>query len=150
MIDDQQRARELRKQAAEILAAAYKDAHFFGAMDDALSETPSPHCQVTITAITAALRAAPDAVALRVAMDTLEQIASAPDDQGARFKAAGAVAFLITQEAGLRGAPEVTDAMVEAAHSTYWAHPDDSGEDRPCIRAALEAALAARPQGVKG
>lgn len=60
MTDDQQRARELRKQAAEILAAAYKDAHFFGAMDDALSETPSPHCQVTITAITAALRAAPE------------------------------------------------------------------------------------------
>ena len=38
----------------------------------------------------------------------------------------------------------VTDAMVEAAHAAYWAHPDDSGEDRPCIRAALEAALAAR------
>ncbi|WP_439426784.1 hypothetical protein [Stenotrophomonas sp. T8] len=38
----------------------------------------------------------------------------------------------------------VTDAMVEAAHAAYWAHPDDSGEDRPCMRAALEAALAAR------
>ncbi len=38
----------------------------------------------------------------------------------------------------------VTDAMVEAAHAAYWAHPDDSGEDRPCIRAALEAAIAAR------
>lgn len=39
----------------------------------------------------------------------------------------------------------VTDAMVEAAHSAYWTHPDDSGEDRPCMRAALEAALAAPP-----
>lgn len=48
----------------------------------------------------------------------------------------------------LRAAPEVTDEMVEAAHAAYWTHPDDSGEDRPCIRAALEAALAARPQGV--
>ncbi|SQG66897.1 Uncharacterised protein [Stenotrophomonas maltophilia] len=38
----------------------------------------------------------------------------------------------------------VTDGMVEAAHAAYWAHPDDSGEDRPCIRAAIEAALAAR------
>ena len=38
----------------------------------------------------------------------------------------------------------VTDAMVESAHAAYWAHPDDSGEDRPCMRAALEAALAAR------
>lgn len=61
MTDDQQRARELRKQAAKILGDAYNAAHFFGAADDALSDTPSPHCQVTITAITAALRAAPEA-----------------------------------------------------------------------------------------
>lgn len=46
----------------------------------------------------------------------------------------------------LRGAPEVTDAMVEAAHAAYWSHPDDRGEDRPCIRAALEAAFAAHPR----
>lgn len=50
--------------------------------------------------------------------------------------------------AALRAAPEVTEAMVEAAHAAYWSHPDDRGEDRPCIRAALEAALTARPQGV--
>lgn len=45
---------------------------------------------------------------------------------------------------GGQGDALVTDAMVEAAHAAYWAHPDDSGEDRPCMRAALEAALAAR------
>jgi hypothetical protein len=45
---------------------------------------------------------------------------------------------------GGQGDALVTDAMVEAAHSAYWTHPDDSGEDRPCMRAALEAALAAR------
>lgn len=45
---------------------------------------------------------------------------------------------------GGQGETLVTDAMVEAAHAAYWAHPDDSGEDRPCIRAALEAALAGR------
>lgn len=45
---------------------------------------------------------------------------------------------------GGQGDALVTDAMVEAAHSAYWTHPDDSGEDRPCMRAALEAALAVR------
>ncbi|MBC8772330.1 hypothetical protein [Stenotrophomonas maltophilia] len=45
---------------------------------------------------------------------------------------------------GGQGNAVVTDAMVEAAHAAYWAHPDDSGEDRPCVRAALEAALATR------
>lgn len=59
-MDDQQRARELRKRAATILANAYSDAGVYGAVVDALSETPSPHCEVTITAIAAALRASPE------------------------------------------------------------------------------------------
>lgn len=36
---------------------------------------------------------------------------------------------------------KISEAAVEAAHAAYWAHPDDSGEDRPCIRAAIAAAL---------
>lgn len=56
-----------------------------------------------------------------------------------------AIAVLSAQPSpGGQGDALVTDAMVEAAHSAYWAHPDDSGEDRPCMRAALEAALTAR------
>ena len=78
MTDDQQRARELKGQLAQ--RAVYFSLE-------------------TCAEITAALRAAPDAVALRTAMETLEQIASAPDDKGAKFNAAGTMAFLTTQGA---------------------------------------------------
>ena len=150
MTDDQQRARELRRQAAKILADAYKDAHFFGAMDDALSETPSSHCRVTITAITAALRAAPESVALRVAMQSLEQIASVPDDQGAKFNAMGALRFLQTQPVELRAEPEgfVMVPVVPTREMLKEIHLIDAFTyEELCKRYA--AMLAARPQGVK-
>jgi len=101
-------------------------------------------------AITAALRAAPEAVALRTAMRTLEQIANAPDDHGARFKAAGAVAFLITQGAGgpegfVMVPVELTLGMLEAGEQEL-AMGNDFADAR---EAAIETMLVARPQGVK-
>lgn len=56
----------------------------------------------------------------------------------------GYVGWVGSPTPGGQGDALVTDAMVEVAHSAYWAHPDDSGEDRPCMRAALKAALAVR------
>lgn len=142
-MNDQQRARELRRQAAKILADAYKDAHFFGAMDDALSETPSPHCQVTITAITAALRAAPEAVALRTAMTTLEQIASTPRNKGARMNAKATLLFLQTQPVELRAAPE--GFVLVPVEATVQMKRIGGFNDHTW-RSVLAAA---RPQGVK-
>lgn len=45
----------------------------------------------------AALRAAPEAEALRIAMTTLEQIASTPRNKGARMNAKATLLFLQTQ-----------------------------------------------------
>lgn len=103
----------------------------------------------------AALRAAPEAVALRTAMTTLEQIASAPDDQGAKFNAMGALRFLQTQPVELRAAPEgfvlvpeVMDLDMEVAFCEVWFSKRRCIDD-PEMQDAWAAALAARPQGVK-
>ena len=101
-MDDQQRAREL-------LAAEYRKEGLYGQVD----HSHGAAARAAIAAITAALRTAPEAVALRVAMDTLEQIANAPDDQGARLKASGAVAFLITQ--GVGGSASLPWQPIESA-----------------------------------
>lgn len=129
-MDDQQRARELRKQAAKILADAYNAAHFFGAADDALSETPSPHCQVTITAITADLRAAPE----------WQPIETAPKD--ARW-------IML----GIAGRNEIMLGYWSPLHQAWWGQTCAHGEFHIWQRAThwnpLPAAPAARPQGVK-
>ena len=97
-------------------------------------------------------RAAPDAVALRTAMETLEQIATAPDDQGAKLNAAAAVAFLTTQGAGgpegfVLVPVEPTPAMVVAGGKA--AHDGDGMSAKQFYPTVYRAMLAARPQGVK-
>ena len=47
--------KRVEQEARELLAQAYTEAGFHGAAGDALAETPSPHCAVTIRAIVAAL-----------------------------------------------------------------------------------------------
>ena len=99
-MDDQQRARELWSDALRKVGQ-HEFAYHVGCGGDLdLSE------QATLDVITAALRAEPNAAALRVAMQSLEQIASAADDQGAKFNAMGALRFLQTQPVELRAAPE--------------------------------------------
>lgn len=48
-------AASVSERARHILADAYRDAGFTGAVDDALSDTPSPHCSVTLRALEQAL-----------------------------------------------------------------------------------------------
>ena len=146
MTDDQQRAREL-------LAQEYERDGITHVPDcirrEAMLTTMEDRA---IRAITAALRAAPDAVALRTAMETLEQIASAPDDQGAKLNAAATVAFLETQGAGgpegFVVVPEVMDIDMEVAFCEAWFSKRRCIDD-PEMQDAWAAALAARPQGVK-
>lgn len=94
MTDDQQRAREQFDAWAK---SANKAVHGFNRVEDMWDAWQ---------AAAAALRAEPNAAALRVAMQSLEQIANAPDDQGAKFNAMGALRFLQTQPVELRAAPE--------------------------------------------
>ncbi len=125
-MDDQQRARELRKQAAEILAAAYKDAHFFRVMDDALSDKPSPHCQVTITAITAALRAAPEGFVI------VRAGAVKPSNCGANHhhccRACGAdLGGISARPQGVKDRPSI-DGCTESNCKRCRTHPNHRGD----------------------
>lgn len=145
-MNDQQRARELLCQFCDLDRSDYYDGLRVNAGE-------------AVEAITAALRAAPDAVALRTAMTALGQIANAPDDNGAKFNAASCVAFLTTQGAGgpqgfvpvtlellrliVRCAYPVSTEIDPRGYRWSEAYLDEA---LPHIRAAL---LAARPQGVK-
>ena len=147
MTDDMQRAREL-------LADGYEAIGWPSIAEDVRSGAVGiePH---VMHAITAALRAAPEAVALRVAMQSLEQIANAPDDQGAKFNAKGALRFLQTQPVELHAAPEgfvlvpvePTQEMLDAGGP--WNTEMDEPPDFPALRCIWRDMLAARPQGVK-
>ncbi len=154
-MDDQQRARELWSDALRKVGQ-HKFAYHVGCGGDLdLSE------QATLDAITAALRAAPEAVALRTAMTTLEQIANAPDDQGAKFNAMGALRFLQTQPVELRAATEEFGSLPPVEHVRYWAEAYGPQATEPHFQghamvahllaeyADLLERLAARPQGVK-
>lgn len=138
MTDDQQRATEL-------LAAEYERSGLKATAASIRSEIPGPpsmHQKVAIRAITAALRS--NDVALRTARETLEQIANAPDDQGAKFNAAATVAFLKTQGAG---GPE--GFVLVPGDSVL---PCGCGCFRVCCRSCgteLGGFGDARPQGVK-
>lgn len=150
-MDDQQRARELlAKEWRKLAEDAPAD------MLESGCELP-PLVAASIAAITTALRAAPNAVALRVAMETLEQIANAPTDQGAKFNAAGTVAFLTTQGAVGRAAPEgwsfqrQDDGSIIVTAECYGSvhvRPDDSDSIAAAMLHLLADDLAARPQGV--
>jgi len=78
---------------------------------DVLAKNPQ-HVKINgahaIELVAATLRAAPEAEALRIAMTTLEQIASTPRNKGARMSAKATLLFLQTQ---LAARPqEATDA----------------------------------------
>lgn len=93
-MDDQQRARE----QFETWASKYwnpRKARWAG-VDRYRSDDCEKAWQAW-QAATAALRAAPEAVALRTAMRTLEQIASTPRNKGARVNAKATLLFLQTQ-----------------------------------------------------
>ncbi len=104
----------------------------------------------------AAQRAAPEVTALRVAMETLDQIATADSDQGARIKASAAVAFLKSQPVDLRAAPEgwsfqrQEDGSIVVTAERYGAvhvRPDDSDSIAAAMLHLLASdMLAARPQ----
>ena len=90
-MDDQQRAREL-------LAQEYERDGITHVPDCIRREAMLTEMEHrAVRAITAALRAAPEAVALRTAMRTLEQIASTPRNKGARVNAKATLLFLQTQ-----------------------------------------------------
>lgn len=97
-MDDQQRAREF-------LAAEYERSGLHQSARDIRTNRMDEHLgwvretNMAISAITTALRAAPEAVALRVAMETLVQIASTPRNKGARMNAKATLLFLQTQAA---------------------------------------------------
>lgn len=156
-MDDQQRAREL-------LATEYDRDGLFDSARFIRTNRMDPHLGWTrdvnaaIAAITAALRAAPEAVALRTAMTTLEQIASAPDDQGAKFNAMGALRFLQTQPVEFSAEPEgwsfqrQDDGSIIVTANGYGVvhvRPDDSDSIAAAMLHLLANDLAARPQGVK-
>lgn len=89
---------DLKQQARELLAAEYERDGRVG-MAALLRE---PHDLVedddrSVRAIAAALRSAPEAEALRIAMTTLDQIASTPRNKGARMNAKATLLFLQTQ-----------------------------------------------------
>jgi len=155
-MDDQQRAREL-------LAAEYekKGQPYLAKGIRAGDHSNSYWGEQVLAAITAALRAAPDAVALRTAMETLEQIATAPDDKGAKFNAAGTMAFLTTQGAAgpewrpIEAAPEgrlVVVGWMDTEDSHYPENYDfDYLEDGLWAKHAdcVEHAHAVAPPGSK-
>ncbi|WP_313250829.1 hypothetical protein [Stenotrophomonas sp.] len=119
---------DLMQQAREFLAVAHENAGD-PLSAEAVRKGWNPVPAVELAAITAALRAAPEAVALRTAMTTLEQIASAADDQGAKFNAMGALRFLQTQPVELSAAPdgfvlvpvEPTREMMDAGRAAVMA-----------------------------
>lgn len=100
-------------------------------------------------------------VALRTAMETLEQIATAPDDRGAKFNAASCVAFLTTQGAAgqewrpIEAAPEgrlVVVGWMDTEDSHYPENYDfDYLEDGLWAKHAdcVEHAHAVAPSGSK-
>ncbi len=90
-MDDQQRARELLAHEYAMAGSTKRADKIIAGFDVA------PSTEYAIAAITAALRAAPEAVALRTAMTTLEQIASTPRNKGARMNAKATLLFLQTQ-----------------------------------------------------
>ncbi|MEG0966731.1 MAG: hypothetical protein RSG92_15285 [Pseudomonas sp.] len=79
----------------------------------------------------APVAAAPDAVALRVAMETLEQIASTPRNKGARVSAMATLKFLQTQLAarpqGEEDRPPI-DGCTESNCKRCRTHPNHRGD----------------------
>ncbi|MNM06950.1 hypothetical protein D3C81_169780 [compost metagenome] len=135
-MDDQQRAREL-------LAAEWRRLNEDAPADmlEAGCELP-PLVAAAVAAITAALRS--NDVALRTAMETLEQIATTPRNKGARMNAKATLLFLQTQGAG---GPE--GFVLVPADSVL---PCGCGCFRVCCRSCgteLGGFGDARPQGVK-
>lgn len=71
--------------------------HYTVADDQEAAEVDSRRRAIEAWNTRAALRATPEAEALRIAMTTLEQIASTPRNKGARMNAKATLLFLQTQ-----------------------------------------------------
>lgn len=160
MTDDMQRAREQFE--AWAAGVSYRGSNIDTTRNDLVPDWYlDPLAALAWRCWQAALRAAPDAVALRTAMTTLEQIASAPDDKGAKFNAASCVAFLTTQGAAgqewrpIEAAPEgrlVVVGWMDTEDSHYPENYDfDYLEDGLWAKHAdcVEHAHAVAPPGSK-